>query len=144
MSYLNIFKMWCKAEFSASLSHDPSEIILICWFAAQETFLLLSMLKTVVLLNISVETYFIFFYFFFRLWNNLPFYLRSLSSVHEFKSKLKGPSIQQLLVMFYSHYVLLLSFFFILYLSFIYSVKHSGQLLLCLFVLYKWNEMKLN
>ncbi len=34
-----------KAEFSASLlqssvSHDPSEIILICWFAAQETFLI--------------------------------------------------------------------------------------------------------
>ncbi len=27
-----------KAEFS-SVSHDPSEIILICWFAAQETFL---------------------------------------------------------------------------------------------------------
>ncbi len=31
-----------KAEFSASLlqsliSHDPSEIILICWFAAQDT-----------------------------------------------------------------------------------------------------------
>ncbi len=30
--------MWCKAEFSASLlqspvSRDPSEIILICWFA---------------------------------------------------------------------------------------------------------------
>ncbi len=28
--------MWCKAEFSASLLqssvHDPSEIILICWF----------------------------------------------------------------------------------------------------------------
>jgi len=37
-----------KAEFSASLlqsvSHDPSEIILICWF---ETFLLI--IKTVVL-----------------------------------------------------------------------------------------------
>ncbi len=37
----------CKAGFSGSLlqssaSHDPSEIILICWFAAQET--LLSML----------------------------------------------------------------------------------------------------
>ncbi len=36
--------MWCKAEFSASLlqssvSHDPSEIILICWFAAQKTVL---------------------------------------------------------------------------------------------------------
>ncbi len=34
--------MWRKAEFSASslqssVSHDPSEIILICWFAAQET-----------------------------------------------------------------------------------------------------------
>ncbi len=32
-----------KAEFSASslqssVSHDLSEIILICWFAAQETF----------------------------------------------------------------------------------------------------------
>jgi len=32
-----------KAEFSVSLcqsseSHDPSEIIQICWFAAQETF----------------------------------------------------------------------------------------------------------
>ncbi len=41
--------MWIyviKAKFSASLlqslvSHDPSEIILICWFAAQETFLII-------------------------------------------------------------------------------------------------------
>ncbi len=36
---INLF-LWCKAEFSASIlqssmSHDPSEIILICWFAAQ-------------------------------------------------------------------------------------------------------------
>ncbi len=51
----NLF-LWCKAEFSASLlrssvSHDPSEIILKCWFAAQETFI-----KTVVLLYIFVET----------------------------------------------------------------------------------------
>ncbi len=35
-----------KAVFSASLlqssvSHDPSEIILICWFAAQETLLII-------------------------------------------------------------------------------------------------------
>ncbi len=35
-----------KAEFSASLlqssvSHDPSEIFLIWWFAAQETFLVI-------------------------------------------------------------------------------------------------------
>jgi len=41
----NLF-LWCKAEFSASLlqssvSHDPSEIILICWFAARETFLII-------------------------------------------------------------------------------------------------------
>ncbi len=38
--------LWCKAEFSASLlqssvSHDPSEIILICLFAAQETFIII-------------------------------------------------------------------------------------------------------
>ncbi len=44
--------LWCKAEFSASLlessvSHNPSEIILICWFGA-----LLLMLNTAVLLNI--------------------------------------------------------------------------------------------
>jgi len=35
-----------KAEFAASLlqsseSHDPSEIILIWWFAAQETFIII-------------------------------------------------------------------------------------------------------
>ncbi len=35
-----------KSEFSASLlqssvSHDPSEIIIICWFAAQQTFLVI-------------------------------------------------------------------------------------------------------
>ncbi len=55
-----------KAEFSASLlqssvSHDPSEIILTCSFAAQKNFLLLSMFKTVVLLNIIVETLIIVF-----------------------------------------------------------------------------------
>ncbi len=38
--------MWCKTEFSASLlqssvSDDPSEIILICWFAAQVTFIII-------------------------------------------------------------------------------------------------------
>jgi len=42
-----------KAEFSASLlqysvSHDPSEISLIWWFAAQETFILIQ-------INIIVE-----------------------------------------------------------------------------------------
>ncbi len=39
--------MWCAAAFLASLlqssvSHDPSEIILIYWSAAQETFLIIS------------------------------------------------------------------------------------------------------
>ncbi len=34
------------------LSHDPSEIILICWFGAQKYVLLLSMLDT---LQIYVE-----------------------------------------------------------------------------------------
>ncbi len=38
----------------SSVSHDPSEITLIYWFAAHETFL--AMLKTVVLLNILVKT----------------------------------------------------------------------------------------
>ncbi len=38
--------MWGKAELFASLlqssvSHDPSEIIRIWWFAAQETFLII-------------------------------------------------------------------------------------------------------
>ncbi len=42
----NLF-LWCKAGFSASLlqfsaSHDPSEIIIIYWFAAQETFLIIN------------------------------------------------------------------------------------------------------
>ncbi len=40
----------------SSVSQDPSEIILICWFAAQMFFLLLPMLKTVVLLNIFMDT----------------------------------------------------------------------------------------
>jgi len=51
--YFNIFQNIiyscdCKAEFSASLlqssvSHDPSELILICRFSAQETFLIWSL-----------------------------------------------------------------------------------------------------
>ncbi len=41
----NLF-LWRKAEFSASLlqssvSHDPSETILINWFAAEETLLII-------------------------------------------------------------------------------------------------------
>jgi len=66
VSYLNIFSFipMIKAVFSASLlqsseSHNPSEIPLIWWFAAQKHFWLLAMLKTV---HIFVETV-IHFYF---------------------------------------------------------------------------------
>ncbi len=48
----NLF-LRCKSEFSAqllqsSVSHDPSEIILIYWFAAQETFLIIINVKKLV------------------------------------------------------------------------------------------------
>ncbi len=65
----NLF-LWRKAEFSASLlqssvSHDPLDIILICWFTAQETIIyVLLMLKTVQI-NIFVE---IMIHFFWFLW----------------------------------------------------------------------------
>ncbi len=48
--YLNTFTVqvifWCNAEFTASflqssVSNDPSEIIIICWFAAQETLIII-------------------------------------------------------------------------------------------------------
>ncbi len=50
-----------KVDFSASLlqssvSHDPSEIILICWFDAQETFLIIINAEYFVLLNTFVKT----------------------------------------------------------------------------------------
>jgi len=53
-----IYSCDVEAEFSASLlqssvSHDPSEILLICDLVLKKHFLLLSMLKTVVLLNAS-------------------------------------------------------------------------------------------
>ncbi len=38
------------------VSHDPSEINLISWFVLKKHFLLLSLLKTIVLLNIFVKT----------------------------------------------------------------------------------------
>ncbi len=53
---------WIKARNEAAIvSHDPSEIILIRWFDAQERVLILSMLKKVQLLNIFVETVMYFF-----------------------------------------------------------------------------------
>ncbi len=48
--YYDLKFLWCKAEFSASLlrssvSQDPSEIILIYSFAAQETFNIINVEK---------------------------------------------------------------------------------------------------
>ncbi len=40
----------------SSVSHDPSEIILICWFSAQETFIIIINIENLVLLNIFAET----------------------------------------------------------------------------------------
>ncbi len=62
ISKSNLF-LWCKAEFSASLlqysvSHDPSQIILICWFAAQDKFILLAMLKTAFIWNRNLLWYY--------------------------------------------------------------------------------------
>ncbi len=54
----HLFQWWQLLNFS--VSHDLSEIFYICWFAAQETFLLL-MLETVVLLNILWKLWSIFF-----------------------------------------------------------------------------------
>ncbi len=69
MSFISVMQSWIFCSHYSSLhdlmlSHDPSEIILICWLAAQETFLIIiyvEMLKTVVMLNIFVETLIIFF-----------------------------------------------------------------------------------
>ncbi len=52
----NLF-LWCKAESSASLlqssvSHDPSEVILICRFAAQEKILIIISVENMMLLHI--------------------------------------------------------------------------------------------
>ncbi len=41
-----------QSLLQSSVSHDPSEIILICWFDAQETIIIIINVKTVVLLNI--------------------------------------------------------------------------------------------
>ncbi len=51
MATLNFLQLLIQS----SVSQDLSEMILISWFDAQET--LLSMFKTIVLLNISVETH---------------------------------------------------------------------------------------
>ncbi len=65
-----------KAEFFAylhqsSVSHDPSEIILICWFAAKETFLIIFSVKS------FADSYFLGNWEFFHLF---PFLIITLKS----------------------------------------------------------------
>ncbi len=76
-----------KAEFSASLlqssvSHDPSEIILICWFAAQETFLIINVE------NSCAASYFSQW----KLWNilifKIPWLIESLKEQHLFETEI--------------------------------------------------------
>jgi len=43
----NNFAAYFDKKKCKSVSHDTSEIILICWFVAQETVWLLSMLKII-------------------------------------------------------------------------------------------------
>ncbi len=54
-----IYSCHGKAEFStairSSVSHDPSEIILICWFAVQNTFLIVISLKIFVVLKVKAH-----------------------------------------------------------------------------------------
>ncbi len=66
----------------SSVSHDPSEIILICW----ETFLIIiMMLKTVVLHNIFVKT-----------WQKILWWIESSKEHHIFEVKMNN--VQSLLV----------------------------------------------
>ncbi len=58
ISVLNVF----MESLQSLVSQDPSEIILIWWFAAQETFLIIINVKNVVLLNIFVENVILSFF----------------------------------------------------------------------------------
>ncbi len=59
--YFCLFQSWIfSILLQSSVSHDPSEIILNADLLLKKHFLLLSMLKTVVLLNMFVETMIIF------------------------------------------------------------------------------------
>ncbi len=41
-NFIPVMQSWIFSSHYSSASHDPSEIILICWFAAQETFLIIN------------------------------------------------------------------------------------------------------
>ncbi len=67
ISFILMMQSWISASLLQSLvSHDPSEFILICWFASQGTFIIIIiMLKTVVLIYIFVKTMILHFKAFF-------------------------------------------------------------------------------
>ncbi len=55
MSFIPVIKLIFSIIIQSSVSHDPSEIILICWFAAQETFMIIiNAAKDAFLININV------------------------------------------------------------------------------------------
>ncbi len=75
----NLFQ-WCNAEFSASLfrssaSHDFSEIILISWFAAQETIIIIN----------NVENSYIYFQYSFmnRKFTRMAFNIFYITNVYK-------------------------------------------------------------
>ncbi len=50
--YLNVLNEFSASVLQSSVSHDPSEIFLICWFGAQKTFFFYNQWWKVVLVNI--------------------------------------------------------------------------------------------
>ncbi len=46
-----------KLNFQPSVSHDPSEIILICLFAAQETFIIILNVENLLVFNLKHKSF---------------------------------------------------------------------------------------
>ncbi len=77
-----------KAKFSASLlqssvSHDPSEIILICWFCAQETWpitIIIINTENITLLNIFLDFFSTGFFDALNVRKNSIFFFRNVST----------------------------------------------------------------
>ncbi len=62
---LNSLLETIKADFLASLlrSHDPSEIILIFWFAAQKTFIIIIIIIIIIMLKRAEKNFSVFLFF---------------------------------------------------------------------------------
>ncbi len=72
-----IAKLNFQPPLQPSMSHDLSEIILI-WFGVKETFIIFSMLETVVLLNVFVKTD-----HFIKDWIKILIYLKNFCNVNK-------------------------------------------------------------